>query len=746
VKATGKFSDGASRDLTSSVSWAVEGTDIASVSNAGVIHPIATGQGFIRADYETVSIKASLTVAAAPLVSLEILPSSPTLPLGLSVQLKAVGHYADSSTTDLTGKVGWSSSSTTVASVGSDGQAVSRSVGTTTVSASVGNVQASAKLSITAAALTAVAVTTNTTSLPLGQKAQMHAIGSFTDASQRDLTTSAQWASSNPKVVAVDNSGLATASLQGSATISATMQSLSGSSALSVTSAALTAVTVTTNTTSLPLGQKAQMHAIGSFTDSSQQDLSSSAQWASSNPKVVAVDNLGLATASLQGSATISATVQSLSGSSALSVTSATLTAVAVTTNTTSLPLGQKAQMHAIGSFTDSSQQDLSSSALWTSSNPKVVAVNNSGLATAGTLGSVTISATVQSLSGSSSLSVTSAALTAIAVTADTSSLPLGQKTQMHAIGSFTDGSQQDLNSSALWTSSNPKVVAVNNSGLATAGSLGSANVSAAVQSLSASSALSVTSAALVSLSVSPSSSVILLGRTQQLLVTGMYSDGSTADLTANATWDSSDPQTATVDSHGGVFAFDVGNAQVTASYQNQQASSNVTVQPTLAVSRFVLPPIGMDATLRILSPGSKYSNVCAMIYVFDQNQQMSECCGCNVSPDGLLTLSYSDDLLANPLTGMQPSAGTAVVISADQATNPDCDAGNITPSGRLATWSTTLEDLGHQSHAVTENHGSDAALADTDLANIQAQCAFVKILGSGHGLCSCGKSPAGSH
>ena len=85
---------------------------------------------------------------------------------------------------------------------------------------------------------------------------------------------------------------------------------------------------------------------------------------------------------------------------------------------------------------------------------------------------------------------------------------------------------------------------------------------------------------------------------------------------------------------------------------------------------------------MRILYPDAKASNICAMIYVFDESQQMSECCGCAVSHDGLVTLSYTDDLLANPLTGLKSTAGTVMLVSADQASNPTCDATTVTPTG----------------------------------------------------------------
>jgi len=33
------------------------------------------------------------------------------------------------------------------------------------------------------------------------------------------------------------------------------------------------------------------------------------------------------------------------------------------------------------------------------------------------------------------------------------------------------------------------------------------------------------------------------------------------------------------------------------------------------------------DATVRIDNPGLTYGNLCAMVYVFDNDQQLTECC-----------------------------------------------------------------------------------------------------------------------
>src|ERR1700761_382911 len=71
------------------------------------------------------------------------------------------------------------------------------------------------------------------------------------------------------------------------------------------------------------------------------------------------------------------------------------------------------------------------------------------------------------------------------------------------------------------------------------------------------------------------------------------------------------------------------------------------------------------DATVRIDNPGLTYGNLCAMIYVFGNDQQLTECCGCVETHNGLRTLSVRNDLTRNPLTGKVSTAGVIKVVSA---------------------------------------------------------------------------------
>jgi hypothetical protein len=145
------------------------------------------------------------------------------------------------------------------------------------------------------------------------------------------------------------------------------------------------------------------------------------------------------------------------------------------------------------------------------------------------------------------------------------------------------------------------------------------------------------------------------------------------------------------------------------------------------------------DATVRIDNPGLTYGNLCAMVYVFDFDQQLTECCGCVETHNGLRTLSVRRDLTSNPLTGRVSTNGVIKVVSAAVNNSPCDPTSNVKPTPNLRVWVTHIQNPVGAAFPITETESSDSTLGATELANLQAQCAFINILGSGQGVCSCG-------
>jgi hypothetical protein len=235
---------------------------------------------------------------------------------------------------------------------------------------------------------------------------------------------------------------------------------------------------------------------------------------------------------------------------------------------------------------------------------------------------------------------------------------------------------------------------------------------------------------------------LVPLGQKQQLIAMGSFTDGSSYDLTRYAAWATDNPKIATVDNQGLIVARQVGSTGVEATFNGITGSGDVVVQPVLSVNYFTIPETtdtAADTTLRITNSATGSPDICAMIYVFDQDQQMTECCGCLISDSGLLTLSTEKDLTSNPLTGVQSAAGVVKIVAADHPSNLSCNAGSISPNGTVTSWSTHAQPGGANPGTFTETSSSASPLGAAELAGLQAQCTFVMTLGSGHGLCTCG-------
>jgi len=105
---------------------------------------------------------------------------------------------------------------------------------------------------------------------------------------------------------------------------------------------------------------------------------------------------------------TVSFSGGSGSGAAALAVTDPILVSIAVTPSNAVIALGLNQQFTATGTYTDNSTQNLTGSASWSSSTTSVATINSGGLAASVATGNTTITATIGSITGSTTLTVTS--------------------------------------------------------------------------------------------------------------------------------------------------------------------------------------------------------------------------------------------------------------------------------------------------------------------------------------------------
>ena len=393
--ATGTFSDGTTKDMTSEVTWNSTDTGVATVSNAtgsnGLATTLVQGTATITATFGNMSGSTLLTVIPATIIAIEVDPPDLSIPRGSTQQFTAAGILSDDTVIDLTPEVTWSSSATGVATVsnetGFEGIATTIVPGTATITAAYQGLTGSATLTVTPATLVSIAITPVTSSIALGTFQQYNAIGTYSDNSTLDISDSVTWSSTSLSVAVISNAGgetngLATSTGVGSTTIKATSGSIvSNSATLTVTSATLQSITVTPTNTTIARKSTQQFTATGIFSDGSVQVLTTAATWSSSTTTVAVISNAsnskGLATGVGIGSAIITARFGGITGSTTLTVINATLQAIVVTPVNPSISVKSSQQFTATASYTGGISQDITKSVKWTSSKKNIASVSN---------------------------------------------------------------------------------------------------------------------------------------------------------------------------------------------------------------------------------------------------------------------------------------------------------------------------------------------------------------------------------
>jgi Bacterial Ig-like domain (group 2) len=509
----------------------------------------------------------------------------------------------------------------------------------------------------------------------------------------------------------------------------------------------ITSVIIAPQDPQIALGNDQQFTATAVFSDGSKTDVTNLAAWSSAESKIAAVGGGGLASSKAVGATSILAFYQAVSASTKLTVNPAVLVSIAVAPQSISLTPNHSVQLSATGTFSDGSNRDLTSAVWWLSSPSGVVAISPGGMLTAQALGTATVSATSNTLSAADTVTVVAPTLQAISVTSSKESIPLGETLQLSATGQYNDGSTQDLTTSVHWASSSPVILSINSSGAVAAKAIGSATITAAVGMIKGATPLAVGPPVVLSFKIAPAASLLAAGGHEQLSAFETLSDGTTQHMTGAGSWSSSNPSVADVTNEGFVVARHRGTATISISSGSAEGSANLTVKPVVAVSYFSHANTSAfaDSSLRLSNPGATGGNLCAEIYVFDQNQQLSECCGCLLSPDGLLTLSVNSDLTGNPLTDVKSTTGVIEIVSADVPPNISCDPSAINANGEILAWSTNTQTKSASKVALTENSFQLSPLGDADLAALQSQCSMVATLGSGHGVCGCGAEAGNS-
>lgn len=452
-----------------------------------------------------------------------------------------------------------------------------------------------------------------------GMSTAFTAIGKY-PYSTRDLTEHVTWQSMDANIMVFDDprlDNIATSHGIGSVAITATFEDIESQLEVIVDASKVKSIAIELESPKLLISaniaggffsKSVALKAVGVFTNQSILDLSASSEWESSNAEIVVIDKTKPGTVILKkpGKAVVAASFQGVRTEVELDVAKDVVFLKDFTVSDTfvALPMGLSRELKVTGSYSNGEKRDITEIVKYESLNSAIAAFNTGGslgkVRSTGR-GSTVITLEIDGIKKEVPFATTEAVLASIDVTPKAINQPLGIKTQFTAAGTYSDGTVIDITSSVKWTSSETPIGTIGNSGgttgILSSVALGKTNIKAEFQSLSDTVELTVTDPQLMSIQMNPTAFTVAKGINAVVTATGVYSDGSSTDLTATAKWTSTNVAIASVsdssNTKGLAYGAGVGVAQIRATLLGVlgQTQATVTAAQVTAIDVTALNP-----------------------------------------------------------------------------------------------------------------------------------------------------------
>ena len=249
----------------------------------------------------------------------------------------------------------------------------------------------------------------------------------------------------------------------------------------------LTSVVVSNVKSTLKFNEQFTAKATAVYSDGTSLDVTNTATWKTSDSTIVTVDKGLVTSQEKEGSAVISATYESKTGTASVTVENeevspeVTLVSVDISSKGNEIAKGKSMQLTAKAVYSDGNEIDVTNEAIWKTDNVDVAMVYQGEVA-AVEIGDVTISATYSGVTGSIDLSVVDklpAVVVGISLECEyENKIPVNKSIPMTAFANYDDGTKVDVTNEAIWKSSDDTIAMVYQGEVATCG-LGTVTITA---------------------------------------------------------------------------------------------------------------------------------------------------------------------------------------------------------------------------------------------------------------------------
>jgi uncharacterized protein YjdB len=562
-----------------SVQWTCSPAGVVDVGQDGVV--IATGPGAAEVAADCRGTRTSVPVEVRPrAAAIHIDPREHLFDrVGQRAQLTA--RVMDRNGNVFPQRVEWVSRRPDIVRVDASGAVEAVANGTATLIARAAGLQAAIHVSVQDRPERIIINASDVLLTSLGEECLLRADVLDTASQLRPAWTVA-WESSSPAIVAVDVRGMLTARGNGRAVVTATIEQVTATVQVTVQQEATSLEVTPARVTLDALGESHPFSAVG--LDRGGAPVAAPVAWTSSDPSVVTIDAAGRANARAEGEAVITARSRGLTATASVSVRQTPVSLVIDPAPIVLHSIGQSVNLQV--QVRDRRGNLMSRPWNCYSDAVGVVRTTDLGILTAVSPGQAHVHVACEGLDSAVPVEVQPRAVALSISPPRIHARALGSRASLYLEAHDAGGNPMAV-PAAAWSSSDPRVVTVDDSGVATVAGPGHARIRA--QTAWATAEIDVTvEQEVVSLRVVPPHMLLtFVGARAAIHVTAQDANGSAAATPPE--FRTSDPAVFTIDEHGRVVATGTGHAEC--EVQVGERSLRVPVSVVQQVATIVCRP-----------------------------------------------------------------------------------------------------------------------------------------------------------
>ncbi|MFB5759354.1 Ig-like domain-containing protein [Paenibacillus medicaginis] len=520
-----------------------------------------------------------------------------------AVQLKVAAIDSSANKTDVTAEAEWTTSNNGVAKV-ENGLVTPLSEGTARITVYWNSKTLAQNVKVKARYTKLTLEPSGQIDLLTGGQGEQLKVTGVLSSGKTETPSKVSWSSSDTSVATVEN-GLVKPVAKGVAYIAARAEGLSTRMTVYVRSSSQALLLNETGSLSMFLGGASQkLKATDVSIAGTKTDVTDKAAWSSSDPLVLSV-NEGVITPKAAGKSTVKVSYNGYSKSVKVTVLPTIDRLVA---SKTSLPvtMGSKTSLPSVSAyFADGSKRSVTSDVTWSVGNTSVAKLENGKL--------VAVAPGTTNLIASAGGKQVQIPVTAqykvakLTVSQAKYTLTAGQETSLPTVkAQLANGTSKDISDEVSWVASNARVTVQN--GKIKAVSKGTATVKAMYMGKYVKASVKV-EPVIQSLSPSAANVELNLKKSKGIKVTGVFTDGSSANLTQSMKWTTSNAAVVTIKGST-IKAVGFGTATLNGTYQDKSVQIQVTVSTKL--EKLVISSKKVNLTpgaSQVLTLTAKYDN-----------------------------------------------------------------------------------------------------------------------------------------